>query len=212
MTIYERVKSTAQTQGLSLKQLESKAGLGDGAIYKWKKYTPRGANIQKVADVLGVSVDYLLGNTDNKHSDYRDRLFETKMLHFIQTLDEFDSSVKTNLFTDFVDQKENEAINEYNELMQLLTIASYDNLEFSEKLLMEKMANYSSRVTTLASSMLDRLTELLHEKETSNNDDKFVLDSHMVEMLNSLTEEQREKTINKAKSYLEGLIAAYEDD
>lgn len=67
MTIYERVKSTAQTQGLSLKQLESKAGLGDGAIYKWKKYTPRGANIQKVADVLNVSVDYLLGNTDEKH-------------------------------------------------------------------------------------------------------------------------------------------------
>ncbi len=66
MTIYERVRETAKEQGMSLKKLESKAKLGDGAIYKWKTYTPRYSNIQKVADVLGVSVNYLLDNTLKK--------------------------------------------------------------------------------------------------------------------------------------------------
>ncbi|WP_419153994.1 helix-turn-helix domain-containing protein [Weissella viridescens] len=66
MSIFERTKETATEKGLSLRELEQKAGLGEKSIYSWKKYTPRGTNIQKVADVLGVSVDYLLGNTDEK--------------------------------------------------------------------------------------------------------------------------------------------------
>lgn len=66
MSIFERTKETAKEQGLTLRQLEEKAGLGQNSLYAWKKYTPKGSNLQKVADVLGVSVDYLLGNTDEK--------------------------------------------------------------------------------------------------------------------------------------------------
>ncbi|WP_419154911.1 helix-turn-helix domain-containing protein [Weissella minor] len=67
MTLFERTKQTAQEKGLTLRELEKRAGLGEKSIYSWKKYTPRGSNMQKVADVLGVSVDYLLGNTDEMH-------------------------------------------------------------------------------------------------------------------------------------------------
>ncbi|SOB44015.1 Bacteriophage transcriptional regulator [Weissella viridescens] len=66
MTIFERTKQTAKERGLTLRQVEEQAGLGQNSLYAWKKYTPKGSNLQKVADVLGVSVDYLLGNTDEK--------------------------------------------------------------------------------------------------------------------------------------------------
>lgn len=66
MTIFERVIELAKQKNLSLREIESKAGIAEKALYKWKTYNPRVENVQKVADVLGVSVDYLLGNTDDK--------------------------------------------------------------------------------------------------------------------------------------------------
>ncbi|MBM7616688.1 transcriptional regulator with XRE-family HTH domain [Weissella uvarum] len=66
MTLFERTKQIAKERGLTLRQLEKQAGLGDKSIYAWKRYTPRGTNLKNVADVLGVSVDYLLGETEDK--------------------------------------------------------------------------------------------------------------------------------------------------
>ena len=34
-------------------------------MYKWKKQSPNGDNIKKVANVLGVSTDYLLDNSES---------------------------------------------------------------------------------------------------------------------------------------------------
>lgn len=65
MTTFERVKETAKKQGLSLTDTSIKAGMGEKAIYKWKYNEPSASRLQAVADVLHVSVDYLLGNTDN---------------------------------------------------------------------------------------------------------------------------------------------------
>ncbi|MHA7612262.1 DNA-binding helix-turn-helix protein [Weissella viridescens] len=67
-SIYERLRTVANEQKMSLQEIENKAGLSDGALYKWKKSSPKLENVQKVADVLGVSVDYLLGNTDEVHA------------------------------------------------------------------------------------------------------------------------------------------------
>ena len=60
MTLFERVKKMSKERGLSLSQLNDKAGLGKNAIYKWKTQKPSTENIQKVASALGVTVDYLL--------------------------------------------------------------------------------------------------------------------------------------------------------
>ncbi|WP_203664764.1 helix-turn-helix domain-containing protein [Lacticaseibacillus sp. 53-4] len=65
MTTFERVKETAKKQGLSLTDTSIKAGMNEKAIYKWKYNEPSASRLQAVADVLHVSVDYLLGNTDN---------------------------------------------------------------------------------------------------------------------------------------------------
>ncbi|TGE57225.1 helix-turn-helix transcriptional regulator [Weissella confusa] len=67
MTLFERTKETASNRGLSIQQVAKKAGLGINSIYRWKERNPTSSNIKAVADVLGVSVDYLLGNTDEMH-------------------------------------------------------------------------------------------------------------------------------------------------
>ncbi|MGL4537457.1 helix-turn-helix domain-containing protein [Weissella cibaria] len=69
MTLFERIKETAKERGISLTALSVESGLGEKTIYKWKDKEPSASRIKAVADVLGVSVDYLLGNTDEMHGD-----------------------------------------------------------------------------------------------------------------------------------------------
>ena len=64
MSIFERTKETAQRQGLTVSMLEKRANLSENSLYTWKKSTPKADNLRKVADVLHVSTDYLLGRTD----------------------------------------------------------------------------------------------------------------------------------------------------
>lgn len=72
MTTFERIKEISKKRGLNLKKTATEAGLSENAIYKWKTQTPQSNALQAVADVLGVSVDYLLGNTDDMHSNKKD--------------------------------------------------------------------------------------------------------------------------------------------
>ncbi|MGK4144482.1 helix-turn-helix transcriptional regulator [Weissella paramesenteroides] len=67
MTVFERIKEISKKRGTNLKTIARQVGLSENAIYSWKNKTPRADNVQAVADVLGVSVDYLLGNTDDMH-------------------------------------------------------------------------------------------------------------------------------------------------
>lgn len=64
MTLFETVKETAKQRGYSLQETAKRAGLGINSLYQWKNKQPSAKSLQAVADVLGVSVDYLLGNTD----------------------------------------------------------------------------------------------------------------------------------------------------
>lgn len=72
MTTFDRVKELAKKRGLSLLQLNDKAKLGKNAIYKWRTSTPGIDSLEKVADVLGVSVSYLLGNTSDMTATTKD--------------------------------------------------------------------------------------------------------------------------------------------
>jgi transcriptional regulator with XRE-family HTH domain len=64
MITFDRIKKTSKERGFTLTQVAERAGLGQKTIYKWKNQSPSSDKITAVADVLGVSVDYLLGNTD----------------------------------------------------------------------------------------------------------------------------------------------------
>ena len=73
MTLCERVKEISKKHGFSsLRVLSEQAGLSPNVIYGWKTKEPSAKTLQAVAAVLGVSVDYLLGNTDEMHSNKKD--------------------------------------------------------------------------------------------------------------------------------------------
>ena len=73
MTLFERVKEISKKHGFSsLRVLSEQAGLSPNVVYGWKTKEPSAKSLQAVADVLGVSVDYLLGNTDDMHANKKD--------------------------------------------------------------------------------------------------------------------------------------------
>lgn len=73
MTLFERVKEISKKHGFSsLRVLSEQAGLSPNVVYGWKTKEPSAKSLQAVADVLGVSVDYLLGNTDDMHNIQKD--------------------------------------------------------------------------------------------------------------------------------------------
>lgn len=67
MTPFDRLKKLADEQAISINTLEERIGLGRNTLYSWKKKTPSGTNLEKVADYFDVSVDYLLGRSDQKN-------------------------------------------------------------------------------------------------------------------------------------------------
>ncbi|MFB5176369.1 helix-turn-helix transcriptional regulator [Latilactobacillus sakei] len=85
MMLFERVKELAENKKISLLGLNEKAGLGKNAIYKWKTQNPSIENLQKVADVLGVSIDYLLGNTDNPSATTKPKEVDIEDKNIIMT-------------------------------------------------------------------------------------------------------------------------------
>lgn len=60
MHIYDKIKSICEEKGMSVRQLESAAGLKNGAISKWNDSSPTIKNLKAVADVLKVKVDKLI--------------------------------------------------------------------------------------------------------------------------------------------------------
>ena len=72
--IYERIKEQADKQNLSLRQLSIKSGFkSPSAISRYKQgVTPTDTAVKAIAGALGVSVDYLLGNTDDMHTNKKD--------------------------------------------------------------------------------------------------------------------------------------------
>lgn len=54
------IKDKTKEQGMSLKALEEKAGIGNGTIAKWEENNPNLASLQKIAVVLECSVKELI--------------------------------------------------------------------------------------------------------------------------------------------------------
>ena len=67
MKLYERVAQIAAKRGLSISKVEKMAGIGNGTIGKWRTNRNTKINtLEKVAKALDVSVEYLLGSTDEQ--------------------------------------------------------------------------------------------------------------------------------------------------
>lgn len=62
--LYANVAKYAAKRGMSIRQVELKAGLGNGTIGKWRTAEPSIKNIKAVAATLGVAVSTLLKETE----------------------------------------------------------------------------------------------------------------------------------------------------
>lgn len=69
MNVYERVQELSKKQGISVRELGDKLGIGPTTLYKWKTQIPKSDILVKVADYFGVSVDYLLDRKTPSHTD-----------------------------------------------------------------------------------------------------------------------------------------------
>ena len=70
MGLYENVREAAKEKGYSINRLEKELGLARSYISKFKNITPSADKLQKIADVLGVSVDYLLTGEEKTDDHY----------------------------------------------------------------------------------------------------------------------------------------------
>ncbi|EJZ8852837.1 helix-turn-helix domain-containing protein [Enterococcus faecalis] len=99
MNTYEIIKELTKRKKMSIRQLEITLGYSNGYFSKWKKVSPNSEGLQKVADYFNVSVDYLLGRTDNtkstdeKNSDDLDDVLDNVMSFDGEPLDDHDREV-----------------------------------------------------------------------------------------------------------------------
>lgn len=61
----EKIKELAQKQGISLQKVAEDLGYSINYLYTLKEKTPKSDRLQEIADYFNVSTDYLLGRTEN---------------------------------------------------------------------------------------------------------------------------------------------------
>lgn len=66
MTLKERIKDLCKERNVSLNKVEEDLGFGKGYLSKLGKSKPNISKIQKMADYFGVSVDWLMGGTEDR--------------------------------------------------------------------------------------------------------------------------------------------------
>lgn len=68
--MYERFQKIINEMDLKVADVAKATGIRNGVFSDWKmgRYTPKADKIKKIADFLGVSPEYLLGQTDLKYA------------------------------------------------------------------------------------------------------------------------------------------------
>lgn len=69
MGLYENVKNAAKAKGYSINRLEKELGFSRSYILKFKTITPSAEKIQKIADFLGVSSEYLMTGEEKENEE-----------------------------------------------------------------------------------------------------------------------------------------------
>ena len=67
-SILERIKNLISDKKITIAELERRADLGNGTIRKWNTSLPSADKIQKVAKILGVTIDYLINGENEMDS------------------------------------------------------------------------------------------------------------------------------------------------
>ena len=64
--MYNTINKEAKKKGISIRQLEKSAGIGNGTIGGWNESSPKLDTLKKVADVLGMTASELIHNAEQE--------------------------------------------------------------------------------------------------------------------------------------------------
>lgn len=88
---YDRFVALCKEQGIAQSKAVQIIGLNRSAITKWKTgSTPNGETVKKLADLFGVTADYLLGNVNEPYF-YLDN---QRIADEINSLDEYEKKAQ----------------------------------------------------------------------------------------------------------------------
>ena len=69
INLYNRIYTLCKEKGVSIRSVEAECGMSNGKIKKLiDAQNPSLVTVEKIADYFGVTIDYLIGNTDIKSS------------------------------------------------------------------------------------------------------------------------------------------------
>lgn len=128
MDLYERIKIVAKSKGYSINSLEKEAGFPRSYILKFKKITPSVDKMQKIADVLGVTVDYPMTGEDKQQ--YNEQVLDIGS-DLSETLAKFDADDSLLFNGQVLD----------NETRRLLKISLETSLENAKRMAKIKAEN-----------------------------------------------------------------------
>lgn len=66
MSLLNKIKQQAAIKNLTLKVVANRAGINEKSMYAWDKSSPKVSNLLKVANVLNVTIDYLVSDEVKK--------------------------------------------------------------------------------------------------------------------------------------------------
>ncbi|PTM21768.1 transcriptional regulator [Lactobacillus sp. PFC-70] len=85
MSVFDNIKNYSKKRGMNLQQVAVAAGLSKNVIYQYNKgKSPSIDTLKKIAGVLGVSAEALLGNQDKSKTTTND---EVKKVNIEELLD-----------------------------------------------------------------------------------------------------------------------------
>lgn len=120
--MYELIKQLCKEKGLSITKLSEMVTESSGNLSTWKKGYMRSDYLSKVADILEVSTDYLLGRTDQPngynnnqiHNSDNVALGENAQVHINNTPAENNDEMTSELIKRFKNLSFDEKIEVFN--------------------------------------------------------------------------------------------------
>lgn len=73
MSLVDKIKSLCTERKITFAEVEREIGISNGQIRRWNTSSPKIETVKKVADYFNVSTDYLLGRTQNKYWELKDK-------------------------------------------------------------------------------------------------------------------------------------------
>lgn len=70
MDVTARIKALCEERNISVRKLERDLGIGNGSVLRWSKQIPNADTLLRAAEYFGVTVGYLLGETDEPSIEY----------------------------------------------------------------------------------------------------------------------------------------------